>query len=968
MKRSIGIVSTALIALAGLAAALAPAASADVPILNYGLLPSNTQAGGHPDLQVAFYLKINLQQQQEDGANTKCNCSNARIVKIHGPGGLLARPQALPRCTLADFGASSCPVDSQVGFVHLTVPFENSIGAGIGVNAPVYNIVPRTGEPGLVGFSGFGVTVFETVEARTGSDYGLNQSAFVEQLLPLYLFNQIYFGVPAAPGNDDFRFKFPGLGTANSEVCDSEGNLVQPAVPEFTTGPNPPDVPPPDPYAPLSGPDSFDHACFPFLIPNFTEQVPTATDAPEIPFIVAPTTCDVPLESSIDVLSYDGGETHDSASYPSTTGCDQLTFNPSLAAKPTTTDADTPSGLDIDLTVPQTQSPTAPSPSEIKETTVTLPEGFSINPNTADGKVACEDANALFGSEEQGFCPEFAKIGTLQIVTALLPGPLPGYVYLGEPRPGDRYRIFLIADGFGLHIKLRGTIKLDPATGQVVASFKDLPQAPFEQFKMHIFGSERGVLATPTECGTYAVKSVFVPWDDLLPDQSSTQFFVIDSGPGGTPCPTGPRPFNPSFEAGSTGNTAGAHTSFSVELTRPDGDQFLTGLDVHTPPGFSGVLKGIPYCSEAAISLLKSSFYAGLAELASPSCPAASQVGTVSAGAGAGSKPLFVDGKVYWAGPYKGAPFSLVIVIPAVSGPYDLGNVAVRVPLHVNPVTGRVSALSDPLPQILEGIPLRARQIRVNLNRENFVLNPTNCDPFSVNATAKGDQGATATLTSQYQVANCATLPFDPKLNLKLRGSSKRRGHPALRSVALFKRGANLAVATVAMPKSLLLDQAHIDTICTRVQFAADSCPSGSVVGSAIAETPILDQPLKGTVYLRSSSHTLPDLVVDLRGQVDFELVGRIDKAKTGGLRATFEAPDVPVSRFVLDLLGGNQGLLFNSENLCKSPPKAFVRLVGQNGKRISRRTAIETSCAGKRKGKRARHGKARLSSTRKVG
>jgi hypothetical protein len=959
MRRSVGIASTALIALAGLAAALTPAASADVPILNYGLVPSNTQAGGHPDLQVAFYLKANLQQVAE-GANTKCNCSNPRIIKVHGPGGLLARPQALPRCTLADFGASSCPVDSQVGFVHLTVPFENGISAGVGVNAPIYNIVPRADEPGLVGFSGFGVTVFETVEARTGSDYGINQTAFAEQLLPVYLFNQVYFGVPAAPGNDDFRFKFPGLGTANETVCDKDGHLVSPQVPELTTASGSANPNPPDPYAPLSGPDSFDHACFALFgtANGFIGQTPTATGAPEIPFIVAPTTCDVPLENSLDVLSYDGGETHASTSYPSTTGCDQLTFNPSLAAKPTTTNADTPSGLDIDLTVPQTQSPTAPSPSEIKAATVTLPEGFSINPNTADGKVACEDADALFGSERQGFCPEFAKIGTLQVITALLPGPLPGYVYLGEPRPGDRYRIFLIADGFGVHIKLRGTIKLDPATGQVTASFEDLPQAPFEQFKMHIFGSERGVLATPTQCGTYAVKSTFVPWDTALPDQGSTQFFSIDSGPGGTPCPTDPRPFNPSFEAGSTGNTAGAHTSFSIDLTRPDGDQLLAGLDVHTPPGVSGVLKGIPYCSEAAVSLLQSSLYTGLAELASSSCPAASQVGTVSAGAGAGSKPLFVGGKVYWAGPYKGAPFSLVIVIPAVSGPYDLGNVAVRVPLHVDPITGRVSALSDPLPQILEGIPLRTRQIRVNLNRENFILNPTNCDPHSVNATAKGDQGATATLSSNYQVANCATLPFDPELSLKLRGSSKRRGHPALRAVTLFKGGANLAVATVAMPGSLLLDQSHIDTICTRVQFAADSCPGGSVVGSAIAETPILDQPLKGIAYLRSSSHTLPDLAIDLKGQVNFELVGRIDKAKAGGLRATFEAPDVPVSRFVLDLLGGSKGLLINSENLCKSPPKASVRLQGQNGKRVSRRTAIATSCAGKRKSKHAKQGR----------
>jgi hypothetical protein len=354
-----------------------------------------------------------------------------------------------------------------------------------------------------------------------------------------------------------------------------------------------------------------------------------------------------------------------------------------------------------------------------------------------------------------------------------------------------------------------------------------------------------------------------------------------------------------------------------------------------------------------------------LQELASPSCPAASQVGTVVAGAGAGSKPLSVSGKVYWAGPYKGAPLSLVIVVPAVSGPYDLGNVVNRVALNVDPVTAQVNAVSDPLPQILEGIPLRARRILVNLDREGFTLNPTDCDPATLDARAFGDQGAVASFSTHFQVANCAVLPFSPKLQLRLRGSTKRRGHPSLRAVTLFNGGANLARATVAMPRTLLLDNAHIGTVCTRPQFAADSCPRGSVVGSAIAETPILDQPLRGAAYLRSSSNQLPDLVVDLEGQVDVELAGRIDTTRAGGLRTIFDTPDVPVSRFVLSLLGGRKGLLINSKNLCKSPPKASLRLRGQNGKRLSRKTRIRTSC-GKRKGKRAR--RVSLSHTRKAG
>ncbi len=322
------------------------------------------------------------------------------------------------------------------------------------------------------------------------------------------------------------------------------------------------------------------------------------------------------------------------------------------------------------------------------------------------------------------------------------------------------------------------------------------------------------------------------------------------------------------------------------------------------------------------------------------------------AGAGAGSKPLFVDGKVYWAGPYKDAPLSLVIVVPAVSGPYDLGNVAVRVALHVDPVTAQVRAVSDPLPQILEGVPLRTRRILVDLDRKDFALNPTNCDPSTLAAEAFGDQGASASLSTHFQVANCSVLSFTSRLGLTLHGSTERRGHPALRSVYRgTSNGANLALASVAMPKMLLLDNSHIGTVCTRVQFAQEACPKGSVIGSAVAETPILDQPLRGTVYLRSSSNRLPDIAVALKGQVDFELAGRLDQAKGGGLRANFEtAPDVPVSIFTLSLLGGKRGLLISSENLCKVRPRASVTLRGQNGKRMSRRTKIRTSCGAPRK------------------
>ncbi len=555
----------------------------------------------------------------------------------------------------------------------------------------------------------------------------------------------------------------------------------------------------------------------------------------------------------------------------------------------------------------------------------------------------------------------------MEIDSAVLPGPLLGYVYLGEPQSGNRYRIFLVADGFNTHVKLAGTIKPDPATGQLAISFTDLPQTPFEEFKMHIFGAERGSLTTPTQCGAYAVHSRFTPWDGALPSQSATQLFTIDSGPSGTPCPSSPRPFNPTFDAGSVGNTAGIHTPFSIELNRADGDQFLSGLTVTTPPGFSASLKGIPYCPQSAIYQLKNSLYSGATELATSACPQASQIGTVAAGAGAGSKPLYVDGKAYLAGPYKGAPLSLVAVVPAVSGPYDLGNIAVRAAINVDPITAQVSTVSDPLPQVVEGIPLRTRLLRVNLDRKDFALNPTNCDSLSTEATISGAEGASVTRSAHFQVANCANLGFGPSLSIKLKGGTKRNGHPALRATFDPIAGdANTKRVSVALPPTEQIDNARIGSSCTRAQFAADQCPDNSILGSATASTPLLDQPLQGTIYLVSAGNPLPDLVMALRGQFSIDLHGVIDTTKNGGLRTTFQiVPDVPVTSFSLHLLGAGKGLIVNNSDICQHIGPAIAQIDGQNGRSADQKVAIHPPC-GKNRRKHG-HRAARVLRSRKA-
>jgi hypothetical protein len=921
---------TFLIALAvsvGACALAVSSASAGDQVREYTMTPSTTQAGGHPDIETFLYV-----ENADTGhfPPNSCECQDPRSLIFDAPPGVIADPHATPLCTQTDFANQACPIDSQVGT--LLVAFDTSApGEGYQFPVAVYNLETHPGQAGLLAFLApiINSPIYLVVSSRTESDYGLNLTTVdITHLIGLGIavLKMNLWGVPADPIHDPERY--------GPTPCDSQGTGgLRQCEPGFSS------------------------------------------NSPMRPFIDNPTACGVPLTAFVEVISYDLEHTHGSTTYAPTTGCDQLSFNPSLFGQPTTNEADTPSGFDIDLKVPQNTSPTVPSPSEIRGATVTLPEGFSINTNAADGKEDCTDELAHFGVRNLAAeCPEFSRIGSLTISSSSLPGPFSGYMYIGEPKPGDRYRLILVADGFGLHVKLPGSVEADPQTGRLTVSFQDLPQFPFSEFNMHIFGSERGILATPTACGTYSVDSTFTPWDSALPEQTSHQFFTLDSGPNGTPCPGNTRPFDPTFEAGVADKTAGVHSPFTVDVTRADGDQGLTGLDVTAPPGFTASLRGIPYCPESAIARLADGNYLGVSEMISPACPVASQIGTAVAGAGAGSRPLHVDGKVYLAGPYKGAPLSIEVVIPAVSGPYDLGNVGVRAPVRVDPVTAQVSTVSDPLPRIIGGVPLRTRFIRVTLDRPGFALNPTNCDPFAVTATIVGDQGAAASRQSHFQISNCASLPYGPKLGMKLSGGINRRGHPAIDASFTAQPGeANSRAISVTLPKGELLDNAHINNPCTRVQFAAGQCPPGSVLGTAEATTPLLDAPLKGTAYLRSSTNKLPDLAITLNGQVDLVLVGRVDSIG-GRLRTTFETvPDAPVSSFQLHLEGGRTGLLQNTENLCGSHKKAMVRMTGQNEASVERKAPLQVSCgANARRSKHRRHRRHRRHSrpaqTRKAG
>jgi hypothetical protein len=623
--------------------------------------------------------------------------------------------------------------------------------------------------------------------------------------------------------------------------------------------------------------------------------------------------------------------------------CQQVQFNPRITTQPSTSRAGSPSGYDVDLNLPQNPDPHGIGTSDLREAVVTLPRGVQLSTAIADGLQDCSDAQLGLASAAPPQCPSAAKIGTAVVGTPSLPHPLTGAIYLGGPSSGPitgpPYRLLLAVEGEGVSIKLAGEVAVDPADGQITTTFRENPQLPFEDLRLHFNDGPRAPLVNPAGCGTYTTSYRLTPWSGNA-SASGTGSFDIDQN-----CSAGSS-FDPSLQAGTVNPVGGRFSPFVLRVTRPEGQQNLSSVEATLPEGLLAKLAGVPLCPDSAA--------------ASGSCPAAAQVGAVTVGTGAGSEPLFVPqpGKaptaIYLAGPYKGAPYSLVFKVPAQAGPFDLGTVVVRDALKVNPVTTQVTAQSDPLPQILQGIPIEYRDLRAEIERRDFTLNPTSCEPMRVSSTIGGAAGASAHPGSRFQVGDCAALSFAPKLALRVFGKTRRNAKPRLRAVLTAKPGeANIARAQVNLPHSEFLEQRHIQTVCTREQFDAGTghgtdCPAGSIYGHARAWTPLLDEPLQGPVYLRSSSHELPDLVAALDGQVDVELASKIDSGPNGGIRDTFEVvPDTPVSRFVLEMMGGKRGLLVNSENLCSKSAKtrAIVRFVGHNGKVRAFRPKVANGC-----------------------
>jgi hypothetical protein len=862
----------------------AVASKADAAFSEYGLdsvsvTESTTQAGAHPDVTIDFNLKTDPASEPDSNGNRQ-PFARVRTVKVDMPPGVMGNPNAVPKCTVEQFasyntGGEGCPLDTQVGITRI-----RQYNFFVDLTEPIFNMeTPNEDTVARLGFYSATLPYFINVNVR--SDYGLTATIENPPSAEVAGVTTELWGVPADPSHDNMRLTpkeaYPG---AKEE-------------------------------SPLR-PSGLDPA----------------------PFMTNPTTCNQPLRLRITTDSYQEPGVYSSleAPFPTITGCDKLEFKPEFSAQPTSREAGGPTGLDTTLKVPQNETPYGLATSHLRGATVELPAGMTISPGAADGLAACSAEQVHFGTEFTSECPDAAKIGTAEFDVPALARRMQGSIYQRTPEPGHLFRLWLVSDELGVHVKIPGEIHADKSTGQLTASFENTPQVPVRELDLHFKSGGRGVLTNPPACGAYQTRYEFTPWSGN-PSVAGTAPMTINEG-----CAA--QPFSPRLNAGTVSPSAGGFSPFVLDLSLDSRGHNILGFDVELPQGLLAKLAGVPLCAAAAA--------------AGGNCDPSTQVGTVNVGVGPGPAPLWIPqaGKaptgVYLAGPYKGAPYSLVVKVPAQAGPFDLGTVVTRAGLHVDSTTTQVTVKTDPLPQILEGVPISYRSIRVHTDRDRFTLNPTSCDPTAVEARVTSTGGAVAEPSSRFQVAGCERLKFRPKLSLRLKGATRRAGYPALTAVLRTRPNeANLRRVSVALPHSEFLAQNHIRTVCTRVQFRAGNCPKGSIYGFARVTTPLLDKPLQGPVYLRSSSNPLPDLVLALRGQIDVDLAGRIDSVR-GGIRTTFNAiPDAPISRFVLKMKGGKKGLLQNSRNICGLKPRARVKIDGQNGKVADQAPRLIARCKG---------------------
>lgn len=882
-------------------------------------------AGSHP-----YSLELGLGLDQSGGE------ASLRRLRLEMPPGFFANPAASALCAAGSFATprsspfeasaagESCPARSQLGTIDGEGPGGEVRRFGL------FNLEPPDGVALRLGAAPFGSPlIFDLhfIEGEGGSIRLLLESSQVPQTLALHGLHLTIWGIPWDAGHNGER-----------------GDCLDEAEPSF-------------PWSKCSA-------------------VGEPLSSPALAFLTLPTQCAEPLAFTAQAEAWSGpglsaqAVNRDSQGDPVPVGgCGSLGFEPRIDGGLSTKHVSSPAGFALRLSQespsfdgdPGFIDPRRRAEPRTRSALVRLPPGVTLNPSLGAGLEGCTPGQLAAATLDRAGCPNGSKIGALSMGFPFYKGSLKGSIYLAEPHAnpyGSLLAVYLIARAGdrGILLKARGKLTPDPGDGTLTAQFDGLTQLPYSELTLEFRAGQRAPLVSPPSCAAAETSFELTSWASST--RSSRTDSPLEAGVEGAPCPAAVPLFSPAVVAGGVNANVGSYTPYFIHISRGDPEQEITSYSVVLPRGITGKLAGIPFCPEEAILAARGND--GFAESANPSCPASSRVGRTVSGYGVGPALAYSEGRVYLAGPYHGAPLSLVTINPATVGPFDLGTIVIRTAFELDPLTAQLridARASDRIPHIIDGVVLHLRDIRVYLDRDEFIRNPTSCEPSQLVSTLTGsgagfgDSGddSTATVSERFQLLNCRNLGFRPRLGLRLRGATRRGGYPALRATFASRgpRDSNLKRIEVDLPHQLFLAQSHIRTVCTRPEFAADHCPPGSLYGTATAQTPLLDHPLRGEVYLRSSAGRLPDLVATLRsGAIRIDLIGQIGPGAKGGIRTFFdELPDAPIERFTMALRGGRRGLFTNSVDVCAHPPIASIRALGQNNVGATFTTLLRGQC-----------------------
>jgi hypothetical protein len=906
-RRVVTAAACALAALAGSAAVAAPAHAYDITAFEAGTVTNaddNTsyfqQAGGRPTFGITDFTFATGDDGEPVG--------NTQTIRVDIPAGLTPDPLAVPTCTDAQLAATACPVESQIGVQRLTIRGTIALlgRQTIDVRVPLYNMVRGGGQVARFAFN---------PAQAPGSDLLEGDKDPIEIIGGVRSDdNGLFFTISGLPTNPALvRSKLVFWGVPGDASHDAERTQARTDIPAIPAG------------TPILG-----------AIAHQTSGGGATVATRDVAFLSMPTSCAGVQTSRLATTSTAGDQRSTSYTTPvGVEGCGAVPFAPSTSIGPAQITRDSPTGLDVGLQVPQTRAAGALATAHVRDVSLTLPEGATISPSAANGLQTCSDAQFRRGSPEPVACPAASRVGSVRVGTPVLDAPLTGSLYLGDPLPGDRYRLLISAEGPGFTVRLVGSVRPDPVTGRLTTVVQGAPQLPFSSLDLHFDDGPRAVIASPQTCGTVRSSAVLTPWSGTAPATPGAGQDVV--GCAGFP-------FEPGFSVAAS-PASGAFAPFSASFARPDGERFLSRVAVGLPPGLLARIKGVARCSDA--------------QIAAEACPEDSRIGTASTQAGPGSAPYALSGPVYLTNAHGGGQFGFVTIIRAVAGPYDLGNVVVRQAVSIDPEDAHVTVTSDPLPQIREGVQLRLRALTFAIDRPGFARNPTSCGTAQVGADLASPDGATARRTAPVTFSGCERQRFAPtlKLGFTSRGEMRKGGHPGVEATVVQGDGqAGIRSTSVALPKSVALAAANAKGLCETQAALQDRCPEASIVGSATATTPILQGALKGPVYFVKGQRTtaqgkvvptLPTLFVKLRGEATIHLRA-VTAVNAGRLVTTFPAiPDAPLSRFTMTIAPGKHGIIQATRALCGIRNVGSARFVGHHGKKApTQAPMVATACA----------------------